>query len=67
MRGSIWSVVAVFVAAAMTPAVLDVDVSDGSTGESIRELLAVFDPLIGLAAAIVGFGLLLVFFTDSGW
>lgn len=66
MRGSIWSVVAVFTAAAMTPAILDVDVAAGSTGETIQGLLTTFGPLIGLAAAVCGFGLLLVFFTDSG-
>jgi hypothetical protein len=66
MRGSIWSVVALFVAAAMTPAILDVDVAAGSTGESILGLLTTFDPLIGLAAAVVAFGLLIAFFTDSG-
>jgi hypothetical protein len=66
MRGSIWSVVALFVGAAMAPAILDVDVAAGSTGETILSLLTVFDPLLGLAAVIVAFGLLLAFFTDSG-
>lgn len=67
MRGSIWSVVALATAAAMTPAILDVDVPTGSTGESILGLLAVFDPLLGLAVVIVAFGLLLAYFTDSGF
>jgi len=66
MRGSIWSVVALFTAAAMTPAILDVEVAAGSTGESILGLLTTLDPLIGLAAAVVAFGLLVAFFTDSG-
>jgi len=66
MRGSIWSVVALFVAAAMTPAILDVDVAAGSTGDTVLSLLTTLDPVIGLAAAVAGFGLLLAFFTDSG-
>lgn len=66
MRGSIWSVVALGTAAAMTPAILDVDVTAGSTGETVLDLLTIFDPLIGLAAAVAAFGLLIVFFTDSG-
>ena len=66
MRGSIWSVVALFTAAAMAPAILDVDVTAGSTGDDILGLLTTLDPLIGLAAAVVAFGLLIAFFTDSG-
>jgi len=66
MRGSIWSVVALGTGAAMVPAVLDVNVAAGSTGDDILGLLSTFDPLIGVAAAIVAFGLLLVLFTDSG-
>jgi len=66
MRGSTWSVVALFVAAAMAPAILDVDVTAGSTGDDILGLLTTLDPLIGLAAAVVAFGLLVAFFTDSG-
>ena len=66
MRGSIWSVVALFVAAAMTPAILDVDVAADSTGDTVLSLLTTLDPVIGLAAAVAAFGLLLAFFTDSG-
>jgi len=66
MRGSIWSVVALFTAAAMAPAVLNVDVASGSTGDAIMGLLTTFGPLLGLTAAIVAFGLLIAFFTDSG-
>jgi hypothetical protein len=66
MRGSIWSVVALFTAAAMAPAILDVDVTAGSTGEAVQGLLTTFGPLLGLAAAVVAFGLLIAFFTDSG-
>jgi len=66
MRGSIWSVVALFVAAAMTPAILDVDVAADSTGDTVLSLLTTLDPVIGLVAAVAGFGLLLAFFTDSG-
>lgn len=66
MRGSIWSVVALFTGVAMLPAILDVDVAADSTGATIEGLLTTVDPVIGLAAAIVGFGLLLALFTDSG-
>jgi hypothetical protein len=67
MRGSIWSVVALGAAAAMAPAILDVQVSAGSTGDDILGLLTIFDPLLGLAFVIVAFGLLLTYFSDSGF
>jgi len=67
MRGSIWSVVAVGTAAAMAPAILDVQVSAGSTGDDILGLLTIFDPLLGVAFAIVAFGLLLTYFSNSGF
>jgi len=50
----------------MAPAILDVDVTAGSTGEAVQGLLTTFGPLLGLAAAVVAFGLLIAFFTDSG-
>jgi len=65
MQGSIWGVVALFVAAAMTPAVLDIDVSAGTTGDSIMQLLSPFGTIIGLAAVVVAFGLLIALITDS--
>jgi len=67
MRGSIWTIVAVGVGAAMTPAVLDVDVSGDATGQTALDLLAVGGPVVGLAFVIAVFGLLLAFFTDSGF
>ena len=67
MRGSIWSVVAVATGAAMAPAILDVQVSAGSTGDDILGLLTIFDPLLGLAAVVVMFGLLLTYFSNSGF
>lgn len=67
MRGSIWSVVALGTAAGMAPAILDVQVADGSTGDTILGLLTTFDPLIGLAVVVVTFGLLLTYFSDSGF
>jgi len=67
MRGSIWTIVAVGVGAAMTPAVLDVDVSGDATGQTALDLLAVLGPVVGLAFVIAVFGLLLAFFTDSGF
>lgn len=66
MRGSIWSVVALFTGAAMVPVVLDVEVAAGTTGASILGLLSPFGGMIGLAAVLVAFGLLIAFFADSG-
>ena len=65
-RGSIWSVVALFTGAAMVPAVLDVEIAAGTTGASILNILSPFGGLIGLAAVLVAFGLLIAMFTDSG-
>jgi len=59
--------VAVGVGAAMTPAVLDVDVSGDATGQTALDLLAVVGPVVGLAFVITVFGLLVAFFTDSGF
>jgi hypothetical protein len=67
MRGSIWTIVAVGVGATMTPAVLDVDVSGDATGQTALDLVAVLGPVVGLAFVIAVFGLLLAFFTDSGF
>jgi len=67
MRGSVWSIVAVGVGVAMTPAMLDVDVSGDATGETVLSLLSTIDPLLFLAFFIVVFGLLTAFFTDSGF
>jgi hypothetical protein len=67
MRGSIWTVVAIGVGAAMTPAVLGVDVSGDGTGESTLSLLSSMDVLIGLAFMIACLGLLTVFFGSDGY
>jgi len=66
MRGSPFTLVAVGVGAALTPAVLDIDVTGDATGQTVLDLLAPMGTLIGLAFALTAFGLLLVFFTDSG-
>lgn len=66
MRGSPFTLIAVGVGAALTPAVLDVDVTGDATGQTVLDLLAPMGTLIGLAFALTAFGLLLVFFTDSG-
>jgi hypothetical protein len=67
MRGSIWTVVAVGTAAAMTPAVLDVDVSSDATGQTALNLVSTLDIVIGLSFVLVCFGLLIALFTDSGF
>jgi len=67
MRGSIWTVVAVGTAAAMTPAVLDVDVNSDATGQTALNLVSTLDIVIGLSFVIVCFGLLIALFTDSGF
>ena len=66
MRGSIFTVVAVGVGAALTPAVLDIDVTGDATGQTLVDLFAPWGTLLGLVFAVAAFGLLLKFFTDSG-
>jgi hypothetical protein len=51
----------------MAPAILDVQVSAGSTGDTVLDLLTIVDPLLGVAFAIVAFGLLLTYFSNSGF
>lgn len=67
MRGTIWTVVALGVGLAMTPLILDVDVSGDGTGETAMQLLSSFDPIIGLVFAIACFGLFLAFFGSDGY
>ena len=66
MRGSIFTLVALGAGAAMTPVILDVDVSGDATGQTVIDLLSPMATIIGLAFAVAAFGLLLVYFTDSG-
>ena len=66
MRGSIFTVVAVGIGAALTPAVLDIDVTGDATGQTAIDLLAPFGTLLGLVFFVAALGLLLVFYTDSG-
>lgn len=58
---------AVGTAAAMTPAVLDVDVSSDATGQTALNLVSTLDIVIGLSFVLVCFGLLIALFTDSGF
>lgn len=68
MRGSIWTVVALGVGAAMTPLLLgDIDTTGDSTGQTAMQLLSSLDIVVGLAVVIATFGLLLAYFTDSGF
>ena len=68
MRGSIWTIVALGVAAAMTPLILgDIDVGGDETGETALTLIASIDILVALAFFVACFGLLLMYFTDSGF
>lgn len=67
MRGSIFGVAGLAIGAAMLPLMLDVDVGSDSTGETALTLLTAFDPLIGLAVVLAAVGLLVAFFTDSGF
>jgi len=66
MDNSIWTVVALGTGAVFVPLVLDVDVADGSTGETIMGLLSAVGPLIGLAFAVAVFGLLITLFMGGG-
>ena len=66
MRGSIYGVVALGAAAAMTPVILDVDVGGDATGAAIVDVLSPMATIVGLAFGVAAFGLLVAFFTDSG-
>ena len=68
MRGSFWTIVVLGIGAAMTPLILgDVDVGGDETGETALALIASIDILIALAFFVACFGLLLMYFTDSGF
>lgn len=66
MDNSIWAVAAVGTGAVMTPLILDVDVAAGSTGETIMGLISPLGSLLGVAFAVVCFGLLTAFFMGGG-
>jgi hypothetical protein len=66
MQNSIWTVVAVGTGAAFTPLVLDVDVAPGSTTETIMGLVSSVGSLVGVAFAVVCFGLLIAIFMGGG-
>lgn len=67
MRGSIWTIVAIGVGAALTPAILDIDVTGDSTGGDALAVLGSVEVVIGLAFMVACFGLLTAFYTDSGF
>lgn len=67
MRGNIWTIVAIGVGAAFIPVVLDIDTASGTTSRTIMDLLSAVGILPGLAFTVVVFGLLIAFFTDSGF
>jgi len=67
MRGNPFALVALGVGAVMTPLVLDVDVSGDATGEAVLSLLSSVGPLVALAFVVGCFGLLVAYFTDSGF
>ena len=66
MRGSIFTVVALGVGVAVTPAILNSDAAGDATGQTVVDLLAPWGTLLGLVFAVAAFGLLVTFFTDSG-
>jgi len=67
MRGNPLTIIGVGIGAAMIPLVLDVDVSGDATGETIRSLLSSVSPLVSLAFVVACLGLLVAYFTDSGF
>jgi len=67
MRGNPFTIVAVGIGAVMIPLVLDVDVSGDETGDTILSLLGTVDLLVGLAFMVACLGLLVAYFTDSGF
>jgi hypothetical protein len=66
MKNSIWTVVALGTGAAFVPLVLDVNVADGSTSDTILGLLSAVGPLVGIAFFVSVFGLLITLFMGGG-
>jgi len=67
MRGNPTTIIAVGIGAAMIPLVLDVNVSGDATGDTILSLLSAVGPLVSLAFVVACLGLLVAYFTDSGF
>jgi len=67
MRGNPLTIIGVGIGAAMIPLVLDVDVSGDATGDAILSLLSSVGPLVSLAFVVACLGLLVAYFTDSGF
>lgn len=67
MRGNPFTIVAVGIGAVMIPLILDVDVSGDDAGETILSLIGTLDLVVGLAFMVACLGLLVAYFTDSGF
>ena len=67
MRGSIWTVAAIAVSAAMLPALLDVDVSGDATGEAAQSLLTLLPPIMGLLVFVSAIALVVSFLMSDGF
>lgn len=67
MRGNPFTIVAVGIGAVMIPLILDVDVSGDDAGETILSLVGTLDLVVGLAFMVACLGLLVAYFTDSGF
>jgi len=67
MKGTLFSVLAITVGAAMTVVILPTAGGLDATGQSIHGLASTIVPLLGLFAAVSMFGLLLKFLSfDTG-
>jgi hypothetical protein len=67
MRGSIWTVAALAFCTAMLPALLDVDVSGDTTGQTAQSLLTLLPPVMGLLVFVAGVALLIGFLSGDGF
>ena len=67
MRGSIWTVAAIAVSAAMLPALLDVDVTGDATGEAAQALLTLLPPIMGLLVFVSAIALVVSFLMSDGF
>ena len=67
MRGSIWTVAAIAVSAAMLPALLDVDVTGDAPGEAAQSLLTLWPPIMGLLVFVSAIALVVSFLMSDGF
>lgn len=65
--GSIFGIVALGTGVALTPGILDIDVSGDATGQAVLDVLTPAATFVSVAFVVAVFGLFLTFYTDSGF